>query len=468
MTAKLGSEARPLNVAIIGAGPSGFYAAGSLLSQKNLHVHVDMFDRLPAPYGLVRYGVAPDHQKIKSVTKLYDRTAAAPRFRFFGNVNFGTDLTHDDLRQLYDAIIYAVGAQSDRKLNIPGEALEGSLSATEFVAWYNGHPDYADRKINLNIENVIVVGVGNVALDVARILAKTVDELKTTDIADHALEALAQSRVKRIYILSRRGPAQVKFTNAEIKEFGELADAEPVIDPTELELDALSAQEIANDKEAQRNLEILKGFAARPLQGKSRQIHFRFLLSPIEILDDGTGKVGCVRVERNELRPTADGYLNAHGTGETFDIPAGMVLRSVGYKGTPLPGVPYDERTGTITNRDGRVIDRATGAPLTGEYVVGWAKRGPTGIIGTNKADASETVALLLADVAELPPAPIFDPAAIEKLLQDRGITYVTIEGWRILDQIETARGNDQGRPRVKFTRVQEMLQAIQEAAEPI
>jgi ferredoxin/flavodoxin---NADP+ reductase len=467
VTAELGIEARPLNVAIVGAGPSGFYAAGSLLAQKSLNVRVDLFDRLPTPFGLVRYGVAPDHQKIKSVTKIYERTAADPRFRFFGHVTFGVDLTRDDLHQYYDAIIYAVGAQSDRKLNIPGENLVGSLSATEFVAWYNGHPDYVDLDIQLNLENVVVVGVGNVALDVARILAKTINELKTTDIADHALAVLAQSRVKNIFVLSRRGPAQVKFTNAEIKEFGELEDAEPVVAAADMELDPLSVKEIADDKEAQRNVEILKQFAAQPLQGKTRQVHFRFLVSPVEVIDDGAGNVGAVRVERNELRPTADGYLNAGGTGDYFVLPAGMVLRSVGYKGAPLADVPYEERTGTINNRDGRVTDRATGTPVSGEYVVGWAKRGPTGVIGTNKADANDTIERLLADLPSLTPAPDPQAGAIERLLQARGVPYVTMQGWHILDQIETMRGNDSGRPRIKLTHISEMLEAIAEATQP-
>lgn len=465
MTAGLGNEARPLYVAIVGAGPSGFYAAGTLFAQKSLHICVDMFDRLPAPYGLVRYGVAPDHPKIKTVTKLYERTVADPRFRFFGHVNFGVDVTRADLRQHYDAIIYAVGAQSDRRLNILGEELAGSLSATEFVAWYNGHPDYEGLQIDLNIDNVVVVGMGNVAMDVARILAKSIEELKDTDIADHALAVLAQSRVKNIHVLSRRGPAQAKFTNPEIREFGELADAEPVVNAAELELDALSAQEIAVDKEAQRNLEILKEFAARPLQGKKRQVHFRFLVSPVEILDNGAGKVGMVRVERNELRAGADGTLNAHGTGETTLIPAGMILRSVGYKGVALPDVPYDDRLGTINNRDGRVIDRASGNPVSGEYVVGWAKRGPTGIIGTNKPDAAQTVEMLIADLSSLTPAPERDRDAIERLLQSRGVHHVTVEGWRVLDRLETLLGSGSGRPRIKFTSIAKMLDAIKEAA---
>lgn len=465
MIEELGTEVRPLRVAIVGAGPSGFYAAGSLLQQKNIHVRIDMFDRLPAPFGLVRYGVAPDHQKIKSVTKIYERTASDPRFRFFGHVNFGVDITHADLRRHYDQVIYAVGAQSDRRLNIPGEDLDNSMSATEFVAWYNGHPDYVDLEVDLDIETVIVVGVGNVAMDVARILAKTVDELKDTDIADHALAALAESKVKDIYVLSRRGPAQAKFTNPEIKEFGELVAAEPVVDMDELALDPLSEQEIADDSGAQRNMETLREFAQRPSAGKERRVHFRFLVSPVEIEDDGRGAVGAVKIERNELRPTDSGYLNAHGTGETFTLPAGMVLRSVGYKGVALPDVPYDQRRGVIPNKEGRVLDPETGQPLGGEYVVGWAKRGPSGIIGTNKPDAVETVDRMLEDVDKLTPAEQADPAAIEELLQARGLTFVTIEGWRVLDQLEIAKGEPTGRPRVKFVAIEKMLEAIDGAA---
>ncbi|HXF61168.1 MAG TPA: FAD-dependent oxidoreductase [Caldilineaceae bacterium] len=464
MSKQLGSAERPLRIAIIGAGPSGFYAAGALLQQTQVHVQIDMFDRLPTPFGLVRYGVAPDHQKIKSVTKVYERTAADPRFRFFGNIDFGADLTHADLRRFYDQIIYAVGAQSDRKLNIPGEDLQGSLSATEFVAWYNGHPDFADLEVDLSHPNAVVVGVGNVAMDVARILAKTVDELKQTDIADHALEVLAKSKVKDIYVLSRRGPAQVKFTSPEIKEFGELADAEPVVDAAELELDPLSAKEIENDSGAQKNLEILREYAARPLTGKSRRVHFRFLVSPVELIGDDRGRVEAVRIERNTLRPNPDGSLSAQGLGEFFTLPAGLVLRSVGYKGIPLEDVPYDTRTGTIPNIEGRVLDPATGAPKPGEYVVGWAKRGPTGIIGTNKPDAVETVQRMLADLPTLTPAPEPDPAAIDALLEERRLTFITIEGWRILDQLEVANGEKLGRPRVKFIRIQDMLQALEAA----
>ncbi|MEZ4618326.1 MAG: FAD-dependent oxidoreductase [Caldilineaceae bacterium] len=376
----LGTADRPLRVAIIGAGPSAFYAAGALLQAKETVLTVDMFDRLPTPYGLVRYGVAPDHQKIKSVTKVYERTAADPRFRFFGNVDFGADVTHTDLRRHYDQLIYAVGAQSDRKLNIPGDDLIGSFSATEFVAWYNGHPDFADLEFDLSCETAVVVGVGNVAIDVTRILAKSIDELKTTDIADHALEVLADSKIKDTYVLSRRGPAQVKFTPPEIKEFGELAIADVVVDAADLALDALSAAEAETSSETQRNLDHLRDYSTRELTGKARRVHFCFLASPVELLG-ADGKVAAVRIEKNVLRADERGYLNAEGIGEFETIPAGLVLRSVGYKGMPLTGVPYDTRRGTIPNDQGRVKDPESGATVRGEYVVGWAKRGPSGAL---------------------------------------------------------------------------------------
>jgi ferredoxin--NADP+ reductase len=450
-------------VAIIGAGPSGFYAAGGLLQEKETHVLVDMFDRLPAPFGLVRYGVAPDHQKIKSVTRVYERTAADPRFRFFGHVSYGTDITLADLHQYYDQIVFAVGAQSDRRLGIPGEDLRGSLSATAFVAWYNGHPDYVDLDIDLSVKTVVVVGVGNVAMDVARILAKTIDELRTTDITDHALEVLKASQVEDIYVVARRGPAQVKFTHAEVKEFGELAEADPVVDPADLELDPLSAAEIAEDTAARKNLEILREYAERPLTGKKRRVHFTFLSSPVEILDDGHGNVGAVRIERNVLAANESGYLNAVGTGETYVLPAGMILRSVGYKGSPLAGLPYDSRSGVIPNKEGRVINPQTGAPRPGEYVVGWAKRGPTGIIGTNKPDAVDTVDRMFEDLSTLPLAAMPEPAAVEQLLRERGVRYVTLADWKLIDALEVAAGASQNRPRVKMTRIGDMLSALTE-----
>lgn len=460
MTNQLGTTERPLRVAIIGAGPSGFYAAGALLQQKEIIVLVDMFDRLPTPHGLVRYGVAPDHQKIKSVAKVYDRTAADPRFRFFGNVDLGRAITHADLRRHYDQIVYAVGAQADRKLNIPGEDWAGSFSATEFVAWYNGHPDFADLALDLSCEAAVVVGVGNVAMDVARILAKSVDELRSTDITDYALETLATSRIKDIYVLARRGPAQVKFTPPEIKEFGELTIADVVVSEADLLLDPASAAEAAADPETQRNLAYLQEYAARPLTGKARRVHFRFLTSPVELLGDD-GRVSAVRVEKNELRADDKGSLNAHGTGEFETIPAGLILRSVGYKGIPLADVPYDKRSGIIPNAQGRVKEPERGQVVVGEYVVGWAKRGPSGVIGTNKPDAIETVTNMLADLFVITPAPQPDPAAIDALLEERQIQVVTIDGWRILDRLETENGKALDKPRVKFTRIQDMLAAL-------
>jgi ferredoxin--NADP+ reductase len=424
---QIGTRTRPLRIAIVGAGPSGFYAAGALLQQKNVAVSIDLFERLPTPHGLVRYGVAPDHQKIKTVSKVFDRIATDPRLRFFGNVEFGRDLTHDDLRRHFDQILYAVGAQADRKLEIPGEELLGSLSATEFVAWYNGHPDYTNLSINLRCSSAVVVGVGNVALDVARILARSVEELAATDIADYALDALTQSCIEDIYVLARRGPVQVKFSPIEIREFADLACADVIVDPTELALDPRSATDLAADPEAQRNLEQLRIFAERGVTGRPRRVHFRFLVSPVEILGEH-GSVAAIRIEKNELRESAGGSLNAHGIGQFATIPAGLVLRSVGYKGTPLPGVAYDARRGTISNEAGRVLHPETGEIVQGEYVVGWAKRGPTGVIGTNKPDAAETVAQMLADVAALPAKPQTDPAQIDVLLAERRLRYVKIE----------------------------------------
>jgi len=445
------------NIAIIGAGPSAFYAAAALIGQDDVSVKVDLFDRLSAPYGLVRYGVAPDHQRIKSVANLYEKTALDPRVRFFGGVDFGTHVTLDDLRPMYDMVVFATGAQSDRNLGIPGEDLPGSMSATEFVAWYNGHPDYRDLKPDLSHPGVAVVGVGNVAMDVARVLARTYDELAATDIADHALAALKESRVTDIYVLGRRGPAQAKFTNPEIREFGKLEGAEPIVRPEELELDADSQRTVDGDRLTRTNIEILREFAAQGTQGKARRVHFRFLVSPVEI--SGEGKVESLRIERNRLECTADGYLNAVGTGKHEDLPAGMVLRSVGYYGVALPGVPYNERKGIIPNDDGRVLNPETGKALPGAYVVGWAKRGPSGVIGTNKKDAEETVEAMLNDTRSIRRAP--EPSRdIVPLLKERGCDFLTFEEWQKVNAAEIEAGKPQNRPRVKFVTPEEMRTA--------
>lgn len=441
---------RPLRVAVIGAGPSGIYAAEALI-RSEIAVSVDVFDRLPTPYGLVRYGVAPDHQTIKSVAKAMQKVLQDPRVRFLGHVEYGRDLTHADLKRHYDAVVYTVGASSDRQLNVPGEDLPGSLSATEFVAWYNGHPDYQHLNIRLDVKGVAVVGMGNVAVDVTRILAKSVEELRQTDIADHALPVLAESQVTDIYMLGRRGPAQAKFTTKELRELGELHNADIVVRAEELELDVKSAASIAHDPAMLKNLEVLREFAAKPLTGKPRRVHIRFFVSPVAIL--GEGRVQRIRLEKNRL----DENLNAVGTGEFEELEVGMVLRSVGYKGVPLPGVPFDSRKGVIPNQGGRVL--CEGQVAVGEYTAGWIKRGPSGVIGTNKADATETIKLLLQDAPSLPLAPEPDPQAIIQLLQARGVRYVTLEHWLKLDALECAQGQAQGRPRVKLTSIEKMLE---------
>lgn len=466
MTASLGTPENPLRVAIIGSGPSAFYAAEYLEKQPDLTVQIDMFDRLPTPYGLVRGGVAPDHPKIKTVTRVYERTAQSPGFRFFGHVDYGTDLSHDDLVAHYNAIIYAVGAQSDRHMGIPGEDLPGSDPATEFVGWYNGHPDYRDLSFDLTQESVAVVGNGNVAMDVARILASTYDELAKTDIADYALEALRESRVRDIYMLGRRGAAQAAFTNPELKEFGELEDAECIVRPEDIELDPLSQAYILSgaDRNAERNVQTLQRYSLNGNLGKSRRIHMRFLVSPTRII--GEKSVEAVEIVHNELYRSDDGSLRPRPTDHTETLPVGLVFRSIGYKGLPVPGVPFDQRKGTIPNAQGRVVDPDKNQTLYGEYAVGWIKRGPSGIIGTNKPDAQESVDQLLADLAAgkllSPSSP--SPESLDDLLRQRGIDYVTFADWLKLDAIEQERGATQNRPRVKFTTVASMLDAIHEA----
>jgi ferredoxin--NADP+ reductase len=369
--------------------------------------------------------------------------------RFLGNVEFGRDLTHDDVRAHYDAVVYTVGASSDRRLGIPGEELRGSLSATEFVAWYNGHPDAATRDLTLEATGVAVVGVGNVALDVSRILAKTTAELRQSDIAAHALAVLDRSAVKDVWVLGRRGAAQAKFTTKELREFGELTDADPVVKPAEVEVDAATEAAIT-DSTVKKNLEVLRDFAGRTPQGKARRVHLRFLVSPVEILDDGHGHVGGLRIERNAL--DKDG--NAVGTGEFEVLPVQLVLRSVGYRGVELPGVPFDARLGVISNTGGRVDGRP------GEYTAGWIKRGPSGVIGTNRKDATDTVAHLLTDAREgrLPAAPKVARADVDALLASRGVDVYTFHDWQALDAHELAQGQAHGRPRHKVVHRAEML----------
>jgi ferredoxin--NADP+ reductase len=462
---QLGTDSTPVRVAIIGSGPAAFYAAEHLLKQTTHLIEVDMFDRLPTPFGLVRGGVAPDHQKIKTVTRAYDQIASHPRFRFFGNVEFGRHVRLDDLRAHYHQILYATGAQTDRRMGIPGEDLIGSHAATEFVAWYNGHPDYRDHQFDLSPERVAVVGVGNVAIDVARILCRTPEELRRTDIAEHALDALRHSRVKEVHLLGRRGPAQAAFTTPEVKELGEMEGCDPIVLPAEAELDALSKAQVAAgaDRSLMRKVELLQSYATRPHTGKGKQLHIRFLVSPVELIGDASGRVARMRLVKNVLAASETGMLNAKATDEFETLSVGLVFRSVGYRGVALPEVPFNERWGVIFNEKGRVLDLDTKAPRLGEYTSGWIKRGPSGVIGTNKPDSVETVTGMLEDLAAgrmLNPAQP-TAAAAEALVRDRQPEVVTYAGWRTLDDLELKRGQAIGRPRLKFTSVSEMLAAL-------
>jgi ferredoxin--NADP+ reductase len=463
---RLGTKDTPLRVAVIGSGPSGFYAAEHLQEQEQLVIQVDMYDRLPTPFGLVRGGVAPDHQKIKSVTRVYDRIAGHPEFRFYGNVEMGRDLTHADLTAYYHAIIYAVGARTDRRMGIPREHLPGSHSATEFVGWYNAHPDFRHLGFDLSSEQAAVVGNGNVAMDLARILASPAELLAGTDIAEHALEQLAASRIREIHVLGRRGPAQAAFTNKELKELGELPDVDVVVDPADLELgpELESYLAAAPNRTRDRNLEILREYAARERAGAPRRIVLHFLVSPLEII--GSERVEALVVVHNELYESEDGSMRPQPTGRRTTLPVGLVFRAIGYQGVPLPGIPFDAMAGVIPNQAGRIMDPRTGEPVTGEYVVGWIKRGPRGIIGTNKPDSQETVRMLLEDLAagHLDKEEVPSRAVLERLLAERRHDFVSYDDWQLIDLLEQERGRALGdRPRVKFSRVEEMLHALQE-----
>jgi ferredoxin--NADP+ reductase len=464
-----GSDQSPVRVAVIGAGPAGFYAAGHLLKDSEGRIEVDMLERLPTPWGLVRSGVAPDHPKIKSVTRVYEKTAAHDRFRYFGNVELGRHVSREELLAHYHAIVYATGAPTDRPLGIPGEELPGSWPATEFVGWYNGHPDHPDLDFDLSRERALVIGNGNVALDVARMLVLAPDELDPTDTADHALHALRHSSVREVVVVGRRGPAQAAFTNPELRELGELADADVLVDAAELER-ALAVPEPHESATAKQNVALLREYAARSAQaaasppaGGRRRIVLRFLLSPLELTAGPDGRVAAVTLARNELVAGPHGSLRAQPTGERETIPAGLVLRAIGYRGIAPPGVPFDAERCVIRNERGRVLGER--GPLPGEYTVGWIKRGPTGVIGTNKKDAQETVDAIFEDLAAArlnePPAP--DPAELDQTLRERQPDLVTYAAWSEIDRHERQRGEPHGRPRVKLTRIEDMLRVAAE-----
>ncbi len=461
----IGTEDAPLRVAIVGAGPAGFYAAGHLLKQKSCRVEVDMYDKLPTPFGLVRCGVAPDHQKIKNVTRVYTKTAAHPGFRFFGNVEYGRHVSLEQLKAHYHQIYFSTGAQVDRRLDIPGEDLGRSYSATDFVAWYNGHPDYRHLEFDLSKESVAVVGVGNVAVDVCRILCRTMEELAVTDIADYALEALRESRVCEVYMLGRRGPAQAAFTNPEAKELGLLPGADIHVLPAEATLDACTVAALGDklDRATTKKTGMIQEYSTRTRTGKDKLLTIRFLVSPVMLHDDGTGHVGGVRLVKNELYDAGAGRLRPRATGVFEELPAEIVFRSVGYRGVALPDLPFNDAWGVVHSEQGRVIDPEINSHVTGIYVGGWIKRGPTGVIGTNKPDALESVNSMMEDLyndrcldAQAPSA-----ESAEQMVRACQPDYVSWEDWERVNDLEIARGKPAGRPRVKFIDTSEVLAAL-------
>ena len=453
----LGTPERPLRAAIIGSGPSGFYTAEVLL-KTDRPIAIDMFERLPTPYGLVRYGVAPDHPKIKNVIKIYEKIIQNGKCRFWGNVTIGQDIAVEELKKFYDAIIFACGAETDRHLNIPGEGLKGSHTATEFVAWYNGRPEYRHHHFNLSSETAVIIGQGNVAVDVCRILAKTADELKNTDICQHALEALSQSHIKEVHMIGRRGPVQAAFTPIEVRELEEFLNCEVVIDPKDLELNEASQRELEDPHNApkKKNLEILKHLSASPKGGKKRKLFLHFFKSPIEF--KGSGQIERIILEKNELTGEP-GHQKAKGTGIIEELKCGIVFCSIGYRGIPIPGVPFDHEKGIIPNIQGRVVSHdGTTKFYPGLYCTGWIKRGPVGVIGTNKADAEETVHRLIEDIPQLEACEQPSTEGLLGLLRRKNIHVITFEDWKKIDASEIARGQKLGKPREKFVSIEEML----------
>jgi ferredoxin--NADP+ reductase len=447
----VGTSERPLRVAVVGSGPSGFYAVQALLGGSDA-VEVDVIDRLPTPFGLVRGGVAPDHQNIKAVIRAYDKTAKLPGFRFAGHVLVGRDVTLEELLAGYDQVVLAVGCESANPLGIPGEDLPGSHSATAFVGWYNGHPDHRDLDIDLSATSAVVVGVGNVSMDVTRVLVRDRDELARTDIADHALARLRDCKVTDVHVLGRRGVVQAAFSPAEIKEIAELPGVDLVVRPEEVALDAASEAWLADhpDKAIRQNVEFLQGIAGRPPTG-DRRVHLRLLTTPVAL--HGTGRVEEVELGRNRLEPDGRGGVKAVDTGERERVPAGLVFRAIGYRGVALPGCPFDQKKGTIPNAGGRVLG-TDGTPIPRLYVVGWAKRGPQGLIGTNRADSKDTVERMKEDRDALDPAPRTRPAAVER-------AAVSWTSWERLDAVEVRRGQERSKLREKLVDVEEMLRFL-------
>jgi len=466
----------PYVIAIVGAGPSGIYAAEALVQQAEVPVEIVVIDRLPVPFGLVRYGVAPDHESIRSIRNTLERTLERPEVCFYGDVSIGSDLKIEELREVVDAVIYAYGAGSDRRLGIEGENLPGSIAAPEFVAWYCGHPDVhpdleqprgdgllvatdIDQLIS-TASQAVVVGVGNVALDVARVLIKSAPELIETDMPDDVLESHTHKGIREVHILGRRGPAYTSFTTKELRELGQLPDVDVMMAVDDLDLDESSRAVVARDKVAARNVAVMREWADRKPTGASKRIHLHFWTRPTRIL--GSARVAAVQVERTAIN--SDGYVV--GVGNTHDIPAQLVVRAVGYRGRPLAGVPYDESTGRVPHAEGRVIrDHGFSAD---EYVTGWIKRGPTGVIGTNKSDAVETVTSLLADIRDGAVMAHGRSGDLDRLLAERGISPLGMPAWHRIDAAEIELGRSHGRRRTTLARRRELLAAAEDDHQPV
>jgi len=442
-------------VAVVGSGPAGFYTAATLLRSEELDVHVDMIEKLPTPWGLVRSGVAPDHPKIKTVSVAFARTADHERFRFCGNVEVGRDVTRAELLERYDAVVYSIGAQSDNHLGIPGDDLPGSIASTAFVGWYNGHPEFRDLAPDLNVERAVVIGAGNVALDVARMLITDMAELDTTDTADHALDVLRASKVKEVVIVARRGPLQGAFTTPELRELPDLEGVDIVLNPADFE--GIDPADItAGGHTVRTNMEALHRLLNdHPPTGKPRRMVFRFAHSPIALHAGPDGRVASIELGSNDLVADDSGYVRAVDNGARETLECGLVVRAVGYRALPLPDVPFDEKRAVIPNEDGRVIggDR--------EYVAGWIKRGPSGVIGTNRKDGQQSAEAALADLVKAGvDRSEADIAAVGEFLRERSSQLVTEADWRVIDGVEVGAGKPTGRPRVKLCTVEELLAA--------
>ena len=454
-------------IAVIGSGPSAFYAAQFALNQKDVDVRLDMFERLPVPFGLVRLGVAPDHQVVKRVVNIYNKVAASPGFRYFGNVELGRDLQIEDLERRYDQIIYAFGCSKSSNIGLPGEELAGVHGAAEMVGWYNGHPDFRGERYGLSeVEHAVVIGNGNVALDVARVLLQPPERLAPSDISDAALEELRRSSIREVSMLGRRGPVQAAYSAKELEEVDEVDDVELVVSKHEAEPDPKSAAwlEEHGSRGKQRSVRFLKTCSEREPDQHSRKFRCRFLLSPVAFL--GSERVEAVRVEQMEIYEDDAGVLRSRSTGQTQDIPCQLVLLSVGYRGDPLPGVPYDDRNGAVPNTDGRVQHERGGDVRVGHFAVGWSKRGPSGIIGTNMADSRATVMCMMEDRRSdraLSPSSDQDTA---ELLRERGVEVVSWADWLRLDAWEVAEGKKRGKLRHKLETVAEMMRMIRELSD--